>query len=95
MVALKENARQLHNTIALLGGLEEGGLLSKKSAFSSNPELVTASYIGPHDSEAESPVLKLRYTRWLPPSKTRGCFWKIQRFPFPLAPIPLTSLPET
>lgn len=45
-VDLKENARELHNTIANLGGLEENGLLNKKSAFSSNNAVVTVDYNG-------------------------------------------------
>ncbi len=45
-VSLKENARGLYTTIAQLGGLEQNGLLSRKSAFSSNDELVSASFIG-------------------------------------------------
>lgn len=48
-VDLKENARELHNTIAQLGGLEESGLLSKKSAYSTNQNIATAIYIGTPD----------------------------------------------
>lgn len=55
-VSLKENARGLYTTIAQLGGLEQDGLLSRKSAFSSDEELVTASFIGekpPEDASFE------------------------------------------
>lgn len=45
-VDLKENARALHNTIAQIGGLDESEALQKKSAFSSNPDVVTATFIG-------------------------------------------------
>lgn len=45
-VDLKENARELHNTIAQLGGLEESESLQKKTAFSSDPQVITASFIG-------------------------------------------------
>lgn len=82
VVALKENARQLHNTIALLGGLEEGGLLSKKSAFSSNPELVTASYIGPHDSEAESPCFEIEVHALASPQQNTGLFLEDTKISF-------------
>lgn len=58
-IDLKENARELHNTIARLGGLEEDGLFSKKSAYSSEPEIVSASYIGPQKPEDPSPSLQL------------------------------------
>lgn len=53
-VDLKENARMLHNTIAQLGGLEKDGLLSKKSAFSSNEDVVSATYIGGEASDSIS-----------------------------------------
>lgn len=59
-VDLKENARDLHNTIAQLGGLEEGnGLLSKKSAYSSDENIVKAAYIGPQKTKDEIPSLQL------------------------------------
>jgi flagellar hook-associated protein 2 len=48
-VGLKENARQLRNTIASLGGFDNGEALSKKSAFSSNPEIIGVNFVG--DSE--------------------------------------------
>ena len=44
-VDIKENARQLHNTIAQLGGLEEDGLFNKKSAYSSDGS-ITPPYFG-------------------------------------------------
>lgn len=53
-VDLKESARGLHNTIAQLGGLEEEGLLNKKSAFSTDEDVVSATYIG---SEAPEDIL--------------------------------------
>lgn len=58
-VDLKENARSLHNTIAQLGGLEEDGLFSKKSAYSSDEEIASASYIGPQKPEGSQPSLEL------------------------------------
>lgn len=45
-VDIKENARLMHNTIAQIGGLEEDGLFHKKSAYSSNEDLVSATFIG-------------------------------------------------
>lgn len=45
-VDLKESARELHNTIAWLGGLEESESLQKKSAYSSDPDVVSANFIG-------------------------------------------------
>lgn len=58
-VDIKENARDLHNTIAQLGGLEEDGLLNKKSAYSSDETVATASYIGSQRPEEEIPNLEL------------------------------------
>lgn len=46
-VSMKENARELRNTIASLGGLEDEDLLNKKVAYSSNENIATATYIGP------------------------------------------------
>ncbi len=54
-IMLKERARELHNTIAQLDGLEENGLLDKKCAFSSNDDLITATYIGRQAKGAASP----------------------------------------
>lgn len=54
-IMLKERARELHNTIAQLDGLEENGLLDKKCAFSSNNDLITATYIGKQPNDADSP----------------------------------------
>lgn len=51
-VELKENARELRNTIAQLGGLEKEGIFSKKNAYSTDDSVASASYIGPkHPSE--------------------------------------------
>lgn len=55
-VGLKENARQLRNTIASLGGLDEAEMLNKKAAYSSNEDIVSASFIGevPRDESIPS-----------------------------------------
>lgn len=45
-VGLKESARSLRNTIASLGGLDEAGILNKKVAYSTNPEIITANFVG-------------------------------------------------
>ncbi len=46
VIHLKESARSLHNTIVSLGGLEDTDLLSKKTAFSSDPDVAAAAFIG-------------------------------------------------
>ena len=58
-IGLKENARELRNTIASLGGLDSDDLLNKKAAYSSNSELVSASYIGEAGEEEEIPSFKM------------------------------------
>lgn len=53
-VSLKENARLLHNTIASLGGLEEEQSLAQKTAYSSQPDSVDATYVGSLNGEEEA-----------------------------------------
>lgn len=54
-VGMKENARELRNTIASLGGLDEEELLNKKVAYSSNENIATAAYIGSSKPEDDTP----------------------------------------
>lgn len=54
-VDMKENARDLRNTIASLGGLDEEDLLNKKVAYSSNENIVSVKYIGPDDQADAEP----------------------------------------
>ena len=54
-VGIKENARELRNTIASLGGLDEEELLNKKVAYSSNEEIATAKYIGSKKPDDDFP----------------------------------------
>lgn len=58
-IGLKENARSLRNTIASLGGLDSDELLNKKSAYSSNNELVSASFIGELTDDTEVPSFQM------------------------------------
>lgn len=62
VVGLKENARQLHNTIASLGGLSETEMLNKKAAYSSNEELVSASFVGSLPENGEIPSFQVEVT---------------------------------
>ena len=61
-VGLKENARQLRNTIASLGGLNESELLNKKTAYSSNSDLVEASFIGDIPEDGTVPTYNIEVT---------------------------------
>lgn len=61
-VGLKENARELRNTIASLGGLDESKMLAKKGAYSSNTDIATASFIGDGSSQGVIPPFELEVT---------------------------------
>lgn len=58
-IGLKENARELHNTIAALGGLDESTLLSQKAASTSNEEIAQAKFIGSYTAGAPAPSVSL------------------------------------
>lgn len=58
-VGMKENARELRNTIASLGGLDEDDLLNKKAAFSSNENIASASYIGNADNDSNASSIEI------------------------------------
>ncbi len=73
-VDLKENARDLHNTIAQLGGLEEEGLFSKKSAFSSDNEVVTAAYIGSKATGEADPSFQIEVKSLATSQENMGLF---------------------
>lgn len=73
-VDLKENARVLHNTIAQLGGLEENGLLNKKSAFSTNEDIASATYIGAKAPEGMLPEFTLEVQTLASPQENLGLF---------------------
>lgn len=59
-IDLKENARQLRNTIASLGGLDENQMLNKKAAYSSNSDLANATFIGDISNNNEVPSFNLK-----------------------------------
>lgn len=58
-LGIKEDARQLRNTIASLGGLDEEKILNKKAAYSSNEDMVSVSYIGGPSENAEVPSYEI------------------------------------
>lgn len=61
-VGLKENARQLRNTIASLGGLSEEEMFNKKMAYSSNENLVSANFIGETSADENVPSFRMEVT---------------------------------
>ena len=62
-VSMKENARELRNMIASLGGLDEEELLNKKVAYSSNPNIATADFIGIIREDEELPTYNIEVSR--------------------------------
>lgn len=59
-VSLKENARLLHNAIASLGGLDSSQMLAKKTAYSSDPDVATASFVSNVKNNAPAPSLEIK-----------------------------------
>ncbi len=54
-VGIKEEARELHNTIASLGSLDEEKILDKKTAYSSNEDLAAVTFIGNIHEDTQVP----------------------------------------
>lgn len=73
-VDLKENARQLYNTIAELGGLEQEGLLNKKTAYSSNENVATVTFIGENTPKDTSPEFSLEVVALATSQENTGTF---------------------
>ena len=73
-VDLKENARELYNTIAELGGTDADGLLRKKSASSSDESAVEATYVGGNGSENEITGFDLEVQALASPQENLGNF---------------------
>lgn len=73
-ISMKENARELRNTIASLGGLDEEELLNKKVVFSSNEEIATAVYIGSREQSDSAPSYDIEVDRLATPQINMGKF---------------------
>jgi flagellar hook-associated protein 2 len=71
-VDMKENARELRNTIASLGGLDDEELLNKKVAYSSNNDIATASYIGNLSSPDDAPSYEIKVKQLASPQINQG-----------------------
>lgn len=61
-VGLKENARLLRNTIISLGGVSDEEMFHKKAAYSSDPDMVEADFIGEPDETKEDPSFTIEVT---------------------------------
>ena len=73
-VDIKENARELRNTIASLGGLDEEELLNKKVAYSSNENIATAKYIGSKKPDDDFPSYAVEVKHLASPQVNLGNF---------------------
>ena len=73
-VSLKENARELHNAIAQLGGLEQDSMFRKKSAYSTDTEVAEAAYIGSDALTSTSPEFDLEVKELATPQENLGYF---------------------
>lgn len=73
-IGLKENARNLRNTIASLGGLDDSELLSKKAAYSTNPDIATANFVGSYKPGTASPTFTLEVKELATPQENMGRF---------------------
>ena len=71
-VSMKENARELRNTIASLGGLDEDELLNKKVAYSSNPNIAKADFIGSIQENEELPTYNIEVNSLATPQINAG-----------------------
>ena len=73
-VDVKENARELHNSIAQLGGLEQDGMFRKKSAYSTNNDIAEVTYIGSEAASTASPEFDLEVRALATPQENLGYF---------------------
>jgi len=73
-IGIKEGARELHNVIASLGGLNENELLNKKAAFSTNEDILSAQYIGETGGEEEIPSYEIEVRSLASPQVNFGSF---------------------
>lgn len=71
-IDIKENARILRNTIASLGGLEESGMLNKKTAYSSDEDVASAHFIGNYTPGGAIPAFRLEVMSLASPQVNLG-----------------------
>lgn len=84
-VGIKENARELRNTIASLGGLDEEEMLNKKVAYSSNEEIVSAKYVGSKKPDDDFPSYEVEVKHLASSQVNLGNFIPSEE-PVPLSP---------
>lgn len=59
VIDLKENARSLRNTIASLGGIESKDMFSKRAAYSTDEEMVSAAFVGEIEEDEDIPSFEI------------------------------------
>ncbi len=85
-VTLKENARLLHNTIASLGGLDEGELLTRKTAFCSDENIADIKYIGDALTDSDDTSYELTVRQLAQPQINTGNYLPKGRVNLPYGP---------
>lgn len=73
-VSLKENARLLRNSIASLGGIDTEQALAKKTAYSSDNDIATATFVGELKDESPVPTLTLSVNRLATSQENMGTY---------------------
>lgn len=71
-IDLKENARELRNTIASLGGIENDNMFNKKSAYSTDEDMVSAEYIGDAENSDDAVSFDIEVTKLASPQVNLG-----------------------
>ncbi len=72
-VGLKESARAFHNSVmATRSTLDDNDILDQKKAYSSNPEIATATYIGIGENASSSPTFSLEVAHLAKPQVNLG-----------------------
>ena len=82
-VGIKENARFLHNSIVSMSGTDTDTLLNKKTAFSSNQSIASASYIGNAAISEDAPTFTLEVKNLASPQVNTGNYLPNERIGLP------------
>ncbi|MCD7836260.1 MAG: flagellar filament capping protein FliD [Lachnospiraceae bacterium] len=73
-IELKEGARELRNTIAQLGGLDDNGLFDKKSAYSTDEDIAAVTYTGSENPDDKVPSFDLEVRSLASSQENLGLF---------------------
>ena len=84
VVGIKENARELRNTIASLGGSNEEEMLNRKTAFSSDEAVVTAKYIGDITEQGENETFEIAIKQLAQSQENTGLYLNKHKMGLPV-----------